>query len=74
MMHGAPPINQIFSPTKIVRLIRRVADSKLALRRQVFRQVDNAESSKEEFAYKSCFTEATSGILSILPKPICSII
>jgi hypothetical protein len=66
-MDGPPPINQIFSPRKIVRLIIRQAKMSVAMRMEVLEQVENAESAEE--AYNSCFTEARIGKLGILPNP-----
>ena len=65
MMDGTPPINQVFSAKKIVRLIRREAETQLALNK-VMKDVDNADS--KEIAYKSCFTKEKIGIGGIIPN------
>ena len=67
MMDGTPPINQVFSAKKIVRLIRREAETQLALNK-VMKDVDNAES--KEMKYQSCFTKEKIGIGGIIPNPL----
>ena len=63
MMDGAPPLNQLFSPKKLARVVLRGATSQLALR-SVIDNVENAITQEE--AYKACFTKER--ILGILPN------
>ncbi|KAK1734479.1 lipoxygenase [Skeletonema marinoi] len=65
MMGGFPPLNQVFSPRKIVRLILRLTTTSLALD-TVLDDVNNAKSQEE--AYKACFTKPTIGRFGILPN------
>eukprot|EP00984_Skeletonema_dohrnii_P016989 scaffold7652_cov195-Skeletonema_dohrnii-CCMP3373.AAC.6 len=61
-----PPLNQFFSPRKIVRLILRLTTNDLALD-TVLDDVNNAKSQEE--AYKACFTKPRIGRFGILPNP-----
>eukprot|EP00985_Skeletonema_marinoi_P005913 scaffold2572_cov75-Skeletonema_marinoi.AAC.1 len=61
-----PPINQVFSPRKLVRLLLRLASSFLAIG-SVLDDVNDAKSQEE--AYKACFTKPTIGRFGVLPNP-----
>eukprot|EP00984_Skeletonema_dohrnii_P000215 scaffold65_cov186-Skeletonema_dohrnii-CCMP3373.AAC.4 len=61
-----PPLNQVFSPRKLVRLLLRLGSSFLAIE-QVLDDVNDAKSQEE--AYKACFTKPTIGRFGVLPNP-----
>jgi len=65
-MDGVPPVSQIFSVKKIVRILLRLQTFNLGLEK-VQDNIDNAKT--EEEAYEACFTKDTIGRFGIIPNP-----
>lgn len=67
MMDGAPPLNQVFSPKKFVRAIRRALQAQIALKR-LGGEAAADEAKTKEAAYQAYFTKAK--LFKVLPNPL----
>lgn len=64
-LDGVPPINQFFSPRKILRIVKRVLKSTVAIDKLLRKRVEGAKSNEQ--AYKECFNKAWFDVMDVIP-------